>query len=90
MINNYQFVFILENGGENDITSVEDTIKKIKGTVKKQDKWGKKTFAYPINKKIAGFYFDWIISVTKDQIAELKKLLNLNHAVLRYLILTTK
>lgn len=90
MTNNYQFIFILEDGSQEHVNAVEEAIKKATGTVDKQDKWGKKTFAYPINKKIAGYYFDWIISVSKDQIKELKKVLNRNNAILRYLLLNTK
>ncbi|OGK15404.1 30S ribosomal protein S6 [Candidatus Roizmanbacteria bacterium RIFCSPHIGHO2_01_FULL_39_12b] len=89
MTNKYQFVFILQDNDEAKLKQVEEIIEKHSGKVEKKDTWGKKTFAYLINKQLAGHYFDWIVSTPGANVKELKDLFNLNHDVVRYLLLKT-
>lgn len=86
----YQFVFIMQGKSSNSSEKVEEFIAKAKGKIEKKESWGKKNFAYLINKQASGHYFDWILSISANKIAELKNLLNLDGTVVRYLLLKQK
>lgn len=87
MTSKYQLVFILEDNDEAKLKKIESTIKDHDGDIKQKETWGKKTFSYLINKKIAGYYFDWVISLPGNKAGELKNLFNLNHDLVRYLFI---
>lgn len=85
----YQLVFIVPENKSKEVEEVENTIEKMGGKVEKKDTWGKKTFAYLVNKQLSGHYFDWTMSIDTSKLKEFKNLLNLNNDVLRYLLLKT-
>lgn len=57
------------------------------GTLQNEEKWGKRTLAYPINKETSAEYFTWKIEIGEANLNELKKKLNFNEKLIRYLIL---
>jgi small subunit ribosomal protein S6 len=86
----YETVFVLdptldEHTIEKEINKVEELISSHQGKVKKTEKWGLKKFAYPIKKKLQGYYtliyFEGDGSIT----TELERSYKLNESLLRYL-----
>jgi len=87
----YELVLVFDP----DLTSEKqkkliDQIKKIivdlKGTIKKENDWGKKDLAYPIRKKTQGVYFLWQIKLWPKTLPEIEKKLGLEESLLRYLL----
>jgi small subunit ribosomal protein S6 len=57
------------------------------GKVGKVDKWGKRRFAYEINKKTDGFYVLMSVSAEPPPMAELDRVLGLADDVIRHKII---
>ena len=89
-MNEYELAFILKEEKEEILNKLIQDIEGQKGTITKKSAWGKKEFYYPINKISHGFYFLWNISLPKPAVAPLKKQLNFNENVMRYLLLKIK
>ena len=53
------------------------------GSVDKVDVWGKRRFAYEINKKAEGIYAVVDLQATPEAVAELDRQLRLNESILR-------
>lgn len=85
--NLYELVFILKEEKEEILENLKKLIESIKGKIVSQEKWGKKNFAYKIKKFTSGFYFLWQISTEPKNISPLKKKLDINDDILRYLLL---
>ena len=58
-------------------------VKDGKGTVDSVDIWGRRRFAYPINKKSEGIYAVITMTANPDEVLELDRQLNLNESVVR-------
>ncbi len=81
---NYQLVFLLKKREE------EEIIKKIVENFAKiinAESWGEKTLAYPIKKNHKAFYFNYQIELNPKKTIELKRKLNFEEKLLRYLLL---
>jgi len=81
----YELVLLLNQ--EAELKNIKDLILALKGKVEKEEKWGEKTLAYKIGKNYRAFYFDLLIEMDKKQILELRKKLNFNEKILRFLLL---
>lgn len=81
---NYQLVFLLKKKEEEEIIKkiVENFAKIIK-----TETWGEKTLAYPIKKNHKAYYFNNIIEIDPKKTLELKRKLNFEEKLLRYLLL---
>lgn len=70
--------------------SDQEAIKKITGSLKtkvvEEKKWGKRTLAYPIKKQTELYYYSWKIESTEKDLQELRKKLDFNEVIVRYLI----
>ena len=64
-----------------------EVVRKENGTVDKVDIWGKRTLAYPINKKDEGIYAVVDLHCVSATVLELDRLLNLSDDVLRTKVL---
>ena len=64
-----------------------EVVRKENGTVDKVDIWGKRTLAYPINKKDEGIYAVVDLHGESATVLELDRLLNLSDDVLRTKVL---
>ena len=64
---------------------VKDFITKVKGKIKKEESWGVKELAYPINKQTKGLYEFYILELNTSDQPELHRLLSLKEGILRYL-----
>jgi small subunit ribosomal protein S6 len=84
-MNTYEFTFLLENETyEEDIKKI---IQELKGEIKDETKWGKRTLSYPIDKKSSAYYFTHKIEFEPKSLSEFKKKLNFSDKIMRYLIL---
>ncbi len=65
---------------------VRSAILDLGGEVKKEDTREKQKFAYPIKKRLLGFYTIFEFTLPAEKMDELQKQLNLDAEILRYLI----
>ncbi|OGK23808.1 30S ribosomal protein S6 [Candidatus Roizmanbacteria bacterium RIFCSPLOWO2_01_FULL_37_12] len=72
---------------EAEIINLKELIVLLKGKIEKADEWGKRTLEYPIKKNLNAYYFHLLIEIDQKNIGELKKRLNFNDKVIRYLLL---
>lgn len=83
----YEIAFITEKGDADVQRTAEDIIAQHKGTVTQKNDWGERAFSYRIGTLTKGFYHIWNFTITPDQLVPLKKRLNIEGSVIRYLIL---
>lgn len=88
----YELMLILDP--EIDERSVNTTVEKLTkvvpaqgGTVDNVDVWGRRRFAYEINKKSEGFYVVIDLNADPETVKELDRQLGLNESVVRTKIL---
>ena len=84
-MNTYEFTFLVS---ETEATKkLEKALESFKGKKLDETSWGKRLFAYPINKKTDAHYFTWNIHIEPSDIAEFKKKLQYDKLVIRYLLM---
>lgn len=86
-MNKYEFTFILND--DKELAEIKKTLETHAGSVVKEQPWGEKTFAYPINKLLKSHYYTWQIEIKKKDLGEFKKKLEYNEKLIRHLILAT-
>lgn len=86
-MNSYELVFIVKDEKEETLKKIQQLIEDAKGKIASQEKWGKKTLAYPIKKLHAGYYFVWKLAMEQGKVQEFKKKLEFDENILRYLLL---
>lgn len=75
-----------EDGARDLSNDIKDIISSLKGKVLDSDFWGKRKFAYKIKGKSEGFYEVIEFEVEPGELNPLKKKLNLQEQLVRYLI----
>jgi small subunit ribosomal protein S6 len=60
-------------------------VKAYKGEVVQEEDWGKRKFAYPINKETRGHYTYFAYTATGDVVAEIERNLRLHESVVRFM-----
>ena len=70
--------------------SIKDLISKLKGKIINSDFWGKRKFAYEINRDTEGFYEVVQFEISPAEVQEFKNKLNLQDGLVRYLITATE
>ncbi|MGB2630011.1 MAG: 30S ribosomal protein S6 [Candidatus Omnitrophota bacterium] len=93
-VNSYSGLFIIT---PEKVDSVEDVKKSIhsvitenSGNIVKTNMLGKKTLAYPINKKTEGVYCEVIFDAPPEAVAAMNRLFQINNDLLRALITRQK
>ena len=81
----YELTFLTKE--ETELKNVKELIESFRGKVVKEEKWGEKTFAYSIKKNHTALFYNFLFEVDKKNVSELKKKLNFNDKILRYLLL---
>jgi small subunit ribosomal protein S6 len=76
-----------ENDVKKQTTSFTDQIKKSGATLGNVDHWGKRKFAYPINKKPEGYYIVIQAIAEPEIMAEIDRQLGLADDVVRHIVL---
>lgn len=85
----YELVTILEADLEDHKALSEEISEIMRGLgaeVEKCDLWGKKKLAYPINKRVEGFYTLHTMKMDPSQVFELERVLKLKSQVMRHLV----
>jgi len=84
-------VIVLPNLGEDktkkELDEVRELISSIGGEIYHEDLWGQQRLAYKIKKQEEGYYAVLYFTCEGTGLSELDKALNINQAVLRYLLL---
>jgi len=81
----YELTFLIKE--EIELKNIRELIESLEGKVTKEEKWGEKTLAYSIKKNHTALFYIFQLEIDKKNIAELKKKLNFNDKILRYLLL---
>ena len=81
----YELTFLIKE--ETELKSVKELIESYKGKITKEDRWGEKTLAYPINKNHTALYYNFQFEIDKKNVLDFKNKLNLDEKILRYLLL---
>jgi small subunit ribosomal protein S6 len=69
------------------VEKIKKIIEEGKGKVNKEEEWGKKELAYPINKKKNGIYFCLTLNVLPEVVPKIDKKIKAEEEVMRYLII---
>lgn len=87
---NYELMFIIDPVFDDETKKqVIETVKEIiaaDGTVKEEDVWGMRKFAYPINKKTEGYYVVLQFEASPQLPKELDRRLKISDYCMRHLI----
>lgn len=91
----YETTFVLdptldEHGIRKEIEKIEELINSRQGKIIKTEKWGLKKFAYPIKKKLQGFYTLIYFEGDGNIPSELERSYKLNESCLRYLTVVSE
>lgn len=82
----YELVLLFNQEAELD--QVKSLITALKGKIEKEEKWGEKTLAYPIKKNHRAVFYSLLIDIETKKTAELRKKLNFNDKIIRFLLLS--
>lgn len=85
----YEMVVILQADLEDHKMVSEDIAEVVRGLgaeLEKVDIWGKKRFAYPIEKQLEGFYVLYTFKLDPAQVKEMERLLSLRPQVIRQMV----
>lgn len=86
-MNNYLLtVLIKKDLDEKEHEALLDDVKKNFGRLIKEDLWGVRELAYPINKQSEAFYAHFEFEGDPQSISPLDKFLKLHEDILRYLL----
>lgn len=83
---NYYELIILLNDQE-EVKKIKELIQTLQGKILEEAKWEKKPLAYPIKKNTLADFYIWKLEVDESKVNELKKKLNFNEKIIRYLLL---
>lgn len=81
----YELTFLLNE--EAELKVLKELITSVEGEVTKEEKWGEKTLSYPIKKNYKAHYYHWKLSIPTKKVTDLRKKLNYNEKLIRYLLL---
>ncbi len=81
----YELTFLLKK--KEDLEKIKQLLASIKATIIKENDWGEKTLAYPIKKNRTAFFYNWLIEIERKKVNELRKKLNFEEKLIRYLLL---
>ncbi|MBI4225992.1 30S ribosomal protein S6 [Candidatus Roizmanbacteria bacterium] len=81
----YELTLLLPE--ESEVKNIKELVISLKAIIEKEESWGKKSLAYPIKKNLAAYYFNWFLNIDQKIISDLKKKLNFNEKLIRYLLL---
>ena len=85
MNNIYELTVLLSD--EKDIKPVQEYITSLEGNITEYKKWGERTLSYPVKKQTKAYYVSFKFSMAAKNVMELKKKLNYDEQLMRYLLL---
>lgn len=83
----YEMTFLLNE--EAELKNLKKLITDSDGRVVNEEPWGKKDLAYPIKKQSSALFYSFMIEIAENKVIDLRKKLNFNEKLLRYLLLKT-
>lgn len=91
-MNKYELVLVLPGSLDADLQNelskkLKQTITSVGGVVVKENDWGTKHLAYPVKHEQSGHYFSWDLELSGSAVREMRRLLNFETKLLRYLLL---
>jgi len=81
----YELTFLLNE--ESELKILKELVSSLDCKIVKEEKWGEKTLAYPIKKLLKAVYYQWHLEMPKTNAMELRKRLQYNEKLIRYLLL---
>ncbi len=69
-----------------EVSKVEDLIKREEGALEKVDLWGRRRLAYPVNKKREGIYAVFYFQAGPERLKEIDRVMKINQKVMRFMI----
>lgn len=81
----YELIFLLNE--ESELGTIKKLIESLSGKILEEEAWGKKTLAYPVKKSKTANFYSWTLEMDEKNMNELRKKLNFNEKLLRYLLL---
>lgn len=84
----YELTFLLNE--EKELAVIKTLLKSLDVKLLEESTWGKKNLIYPINKITSAQFYHWKIETQRNQIAELRKKLNYNENLIRFLLLVSE
>jgi len=90
----YEIVFLVHPDQSNQLPAMieryQATVTAEGGTIHRQEDWGRRQLAYPINKVHKGHYTLMNIECSSETLDELTNAFRFNDAVLRYMVISRK
>jgi small subunit ribosomal protein S6 len=84
----YNLFVLLSNLSNEEVKVIQgqisEIVKRVGGKIESIEETGKRKLSYTIKKVRHGFYLDYILSLAKDKVGELKNELKLNSSILRF------
>lgn len=84
----YELTFLLNE--EKELANLKDLLKTLDVKLLEENAWGKKNLVYPIKKQHQASFYHWKLDIDRKQISELRKRLNYNDKLIRYLLLISE
>ena len=81
----YELTFLLND--EEEVKKIKELIQTLQGKILEETKWEKKSLAYPIKKNTLADFYIWNLEIDESKVNELKKKLDFNEKIIRYLLL---
>ncbi len=86
----YEVMFIIDvSASDDEVTRLSESLLQIitdqGGTVTKNENMGRRSLAYPINRKNEGIYVLFEVEGTGGEIAELERRMRVNDQIIRYI-----
>jgi small subunit ribosomal protein S6 len=75
--------------GEADLEKIKKTLGEI-GKITKEENWGKKNLAYPIQKETTAYYYWFAFEAAPNKVSRLDNILKLNDNIIRHLLVTVE
>ena len=87
----YEIVWILGRGagakeGDESVERMRSLVGSLGGKVSEVNPWGKRNFAYPIEKETEGFYVEAQFKLDAARTPELEQACNADRGIIRHLI----
>jgi len=80
----YELTFLLKE--ESELSTIKELLESF-GKIIGEENWGEKTLAYPIKKVNRAHFYNFSLELPEEKTGELRKKLNFNEKLIRYLLL---
>ena len=92
MQRSYELMYVLntrldEESQQAVNTKIQDTIKKIGGTIESTEVFGRRRLAYPIQKQTEGLYMITNFQADTQSLKDLNRVMNITEGLLRHLVI---